>query len=86
MNGSPFENVIVFLLLFRRFDETFDLILPSSTDASEVYLHLCVKDRGVLPGMDGGGVVLGEAYLPLSEVNEDDRGVRLEVSLERISG
>lgn len=38
------------------------------------YLQICVKDRGIM----GQGIFLGEAYLPLQEVEEEnmDRPLR----------
>jgi len=32
------------------------------------YLQICVKDRGIM----GQGIFLGEAYLPLQEICEDE--------------
>ena len=32
------------------------------------YLQICVKDRGIM----GQGIFLGEAYLPLQEVEEEN--------------
>jgi hypothetical protein len=60
-----------------RFDEIFDLILPDDLfDVYTAFLHIAVKDRGVM----GEGIFLGEAYLPLKNVLQNDMDVRLEVS------
>ena len=32
------------------------------------YLQVCVKDRGIM----GQGIFLGEAYLPLQEISEEN--------------
>ena len=59
-----------------RFDETFDMILPTDlVDFSSGFVHLCVKDRGVM----GEGIFLGEAYLPLKSIEQTDMDIVLEV-------
>ncbi len=59
-----------------RFDETFDLVLPQGADRSSCYVHLAVKDRGLM----GEGVFLGEAFLPLAAADRSgDLGLSLQV-------
>ena len=62
-----------------RFDETFDMILPTDlVDFSSGFVHLCVKDRGVM----GEGIFLGEAYLPLKSIEQTDMDIVLEVWMQ----
>ena len=52
------------------------MILPTDlVDFSTGFVHLCVKDRGVM----GEGIFLGEAYLPLNSIEQSDMDVVLEV-------
>ena len=53
------------------------MILPSAdlVDFSSAFVHLCVKDRGVM----GEGIFLGEAYLPLKSIEQEDMDVVLAV-------
>ena len=53
------------------------MILPADlVDSSSAgFVHLCVKDRGVM----GEGIFLGEAYLPLKSIEQTDMDVVLEV-------
>ena len=52
------------------------MILPADlVDSSAGFVHLCVKDRGVM----GEGIFLGEAYLPLKSIEQTDMDVVLEV-------
>ena len=44
-------------------------------DSSAGFVHLCVKDRGVM----GEGIFLGEAYLPLKSIEQTDMDVVLQV-------
>ena len=41
------------------------------------YLQICVKDRGIM----GQGIFLGEAYLPLQEICEDESMDRVQLPL-----
>ncbi len=54
--------------LFPLFDETFDFVLSglSPLKLSDSYLQVVVKDRGIIPGT--GGVFLGEALIPLRDI------------------
>jgi len=61
--------------LFPLFDETFDFVVSGAhRRLDSAYLQICVKDRGIM----GQGIFLGEAYLPLQEVEEEnmDRPLR----------
>jgi len=61
--------------LFPLFDETFDFFVQGAHKRLDgAYLQICVKDRGIM----GQGIFLGEAYLPLQEVEEEnmDRPLR----------
>lgn len=61
-----------------RFDETLELTMPSNLDCSSSFLHLSVKDRGVM----GEGVFLGEAFLPLGAVDRThEEELRLRVRI-----
>ena len=52
------------------------MILPTDlVDFSSGFVHLCVKDRGVM----NEGIFLGEAYLPLKSIEQTDMDVVLEV-------
>ena len=54
------------------------MILPADlVDSSAGFVHLCVKDRGVM----GEGIFLGEAYLPLKSIEQTDMDVVLEVGI-----
>ena len=68
-----------FMLFFSsfRFDETFDMVLPEGTDLAKTYLQFCVKDQG--PVM-GEGLLLGEAFLPLTDIVKEDGDISLKVS------
>ena len=57
------------------------MILPADlVDSSSAgFVHLCVKDRGVM----GEGIFLGEAYLPLKSIEQTDMDVVLEVGSYR---
>ncbi len=65
------------LQFILRFDEVFDLILPDSVDTNTAFLHICVKDRGVM----GEGIFLGEAYLPLNTVLQTNMNIGLQVKI-----
>eukprot|EP00092_Neocalanus_flemingeri_P041502 GFUD01045197.1.p1 GENE.GFUD01045197.1~~GFUD01045197.1.p1 ORF type:complete len:1194 (+),score=262.01 GFUD01045197.1:849-4430(+) len=55
--------------LFPLFDETFDFFVSGAhRRLDSAYLQICVKDRGIM----GQGIFLGEAYLPLQEVEEEN--------------
>lgn len=55
--------------LFPLFDETFDFFVSGAQKRREnAYLQILVKDRGLM----GQGIFLGEAYLPLCEVEEEN--------------
>jgi len=55
--------------LFPLFDETFDFFVSNAQQRrSDSYLQISVKDRGIM----GQGIFLGEAYLPLQEVEEEN--------------
>lgn len=55
--------------LFPLFDETFDFFVSGAHKRLDsAYLQICVKDRGIM----GQGIFLGEAYLPLQEVEEEN--------------
>jgi len=55
--------------LFPLFDETFDFFVSGAHKRREnAYLQILVKDRGLM----GQGIFLGEAYLPLCEVEEEN--------------
>ena len=84
--GTFFFEFLLHFHPFSRFDETFDILLtagkgPSAdpnaalVDLDSAFLHLTVKDRGVM----GEGIFLGEAYLPLKDIVSSDIDVRLEV-------
>eukprot|EP00095_Tigriopus_kingsejongensis_P000958 maker-scaffold83_size396513-snap-gene-0.15 protein:Tk00958 transcript:maker-scaffold83_size396513-snap-gene-0.15-mRNA-1 annotation:"conserved hypothetical protein" len=59
--------------LFPLFDETFDLVVPPEIDVPTTFLHLTVKDRGVM----GEGIFLGEAYLPLQRIQQSNLDISL---------
>lgn len=60
--------------LFPLFDETFDLVLTDEIDVSTTFLHLTIKDRGVM----GEGIFLGEAYLPLKEIQQSNLDIPIQ--------
>ena len=60
--------------LFPLFDETFDLTVPESISKEKTFLLFSVKDRGPL----GDRMLLGEALVPLSEVERCNQNCSLE--------
>jgi len=46
----------------------FSFVSGAHRRLDNAYLQICVKDRGIM----GQGIFLGEAYLPLQEVEEEN--------------
>lgn len=53
--------------LFPLFDDTFDFVIPSaSRRLHDAYLQITVKDKGMM----GNSLFLGEAFLPLEDIEQ----------------
>ena len=63
--------------LCSRFDESFDLVLPSDVNLDSTYILFTVKDRGLM----GEGVFIGECYLPLKNIMSN---ISLKVKVKKM--
>ena len=63
--------------LCSRFDENFDLVLPSDVNLDSTYILFTVKDRGLM----GEGVFIGECYLPLKNIMSN---ISLKVKVKKM--
>ena len=79
--NTIFFKKVLECLIFCRFDETFDMVLPEGTDVSKTYLLFSIKDQSPVLGE---GLLLGEALLPLADIVKEDGDVSLKVSHTRI--
>ena len=61
-----------------RYDEVFDMVLPEDTDLNTTYILFTVKDKCLV----GEGMFLGEALLPLKNVQRNNSSIRLQVILD----
>lgn len=55
--------------LFPLFDETFDMLVPETTNTDSCFLLFSVKDKGPL----GDKLLLGEALVPLTDISQCDQ-------------
>ena len=62
------KNYFYFYFYFYLFIFVSSFVSGAHKRLDSAYLQICVKDRGIM----GQGIFLGEAYLPLQEVEEEN--------------